>query len=194
MAVEAYEFLEGLESDSEAAEAARAPVRKPSSQPSFRPRPAPNAPQYVTQTQLEASLARVDGKVKTVADGVSTINAKIASIAGALKKEATDRKTTTEGQNKDLNQKLQMLALLPMLIQTPSIPAGTTIGTAGGNNVVTNTALSGPDPNQPMDSLLPLLLVSGLGGTGMGGLGGDSSGSDGGLMMLALVLALSNKS
>jgi|ERR1700683_119488 hypothetical protein len=192
MAVEAYDFLEGLESESEAAEATRGPVRRPSAQPSFRARPPANAPQYVTQTQLEASLARVDGKVKTVADGVSTINAKIGSIAGALKKEATDRKATTEGQNKDLNQKLQMLALLPMLIQTPSIPSGTVIGTAGANNVTTTVPLSGPDPNQTMDSLLPLLLISGLGGTG--GLGGDSSSSDGGLMMLALVLALANKS
>jgi hypothetical protein len=192
MAAEAYDFLEGLESDSEAAEAVRSPVRRPSTQPSFRPRPAPNAPQYVTQTQLEASLARVDGKVKTVADGVSTINSRIASIAGALKKEATDRKTTTEGQNKDLNQKLQMLALLPMLIQTPSATLATPLPVSGGGTAITSVAV--PDTNK-LDSLLPLLLVSGMGGSGGLGFGGDSSsGSDNSLMMLALVLALTKSS
>jgi hypothetical protein len=51
-----------------------------------------------------------------------------------------------------------------------------------------------PDKNQ-LDALLPLLLVTGMGGTGGLSLGGDgsSSGSDGSLMLLALMLAFANK-
>src|SRR5437899_2659036 len=110
-----YETVELFESESEAAE--RAPVRRPSSQPSFRPRPAPGAPNAVTQAQLEAALARVDGKIKTVADGVATINSRATATASLAKKEVTDRKKAEDGLGKDLNQKLQLLALLPLLLQ-----------------------------------------------------------------------------
>ena len=56
-----YEAMEGLESEfeSEAAERARGRIRKPSPQPSFKPRPSPNVPMYVTQPQLEAELSEL---------------------------------------------------------------------------------------------------------------------------------------
>ena len=191
MAFEAVEAFSEWDSESEAAEATR-PIKRPSSQPSFKNRPPTGTPQFVTQTQLEASLTRVDGKVKTVADGVSTINARLATMSSALKKEAEERKKGAEGQNKDLNSKLQMLALLPLLVQpsTKKIDAATPLSSGGQpiNSVVV------PDSNQTLDSLLPLLMVSGLGGSGGLGLGGDSGGSDSSMMMLALVLAMSNKS
>jgi hypothetical protein len=183
-----YEF-DLSELDSEADFSERAPKR-PSSQPSFKPRPAPT-PGGVTQAQLEAALSRVDGKIKTVADGVSTINSRLASIASATKKEIEERKKGLDGQGKDLNQKLQMLALLPLLVQTPSSTLKTPLLDSNGNPTI--TAVSTPDTNT-LDTLLPLLLVSGLGGTSSSGglsLGGD--GSDGGMMLLALALAFANK-
>ena len=194
---EAFESFEGWESESEAAEA-RAPIRKPSSQPSFRPRPAPappSAPQnFVTQLQLEASLARSDGKIKTVADGVSTIQARLAALAAASKKEVDERKKSGDTQGKDLNQKSQMLALLPLLIKAPTIKnpqdsTGQPLQYPGGAPI---TEISAPD-NSTMDALLPLLLVTGMGGTGGLNFGGDASGDGGGMMMLALILAMSNK-
>jgi hypothetical protein len=184
-----YEF-DLAELDSEADFSERAPKR-PSSQPSFKPRPAPGTPGGVTQAQLEAALSRVDGKIKTVADGVSTINSRLASIASATKKEMEERKKGLDGQGKDLNQKLQMLALLPLLVQSPSstLSSATPLKDSNGNTI---TAVSTPDTNT-LDTLLPLLLVSGMGGTSSSGglsLGGD--GSDGGMMLLALALAFSN--
>src|SRR2546421_11586016 len=107
-----YESLDGLESEYEFAE--RRPIPKPSSKPSFQRR---SPPSYVTQVQLEAALARVDGKIKTVTDGVSTINARLNSLSSTLKKENEERKKEVEGQKKDLSQKVQMLALLPLLIK-----------------------------------------------------------------------------
>jgi len=194
---EGLESFEGWESESEAAEA-RAPIRKPSPQPSFRPRPAPappNAPQnFVTQLQLEASLARSDGKIKTVADGVTTIQARLAALAAASKKEADERKKSGDTQGKDLNQKLQMLALLPLLVKAPVIngPVDSVGGKLKDANGADITQLSAPD-NSTLDALLPLLLVTGMGGTGGLNFGGDASGDGGGMMMLALILAMSNK-
>jgi hypothetical protein len=197
MALEALEALEGWESESEAAEAARRPVKKPPSTPSYKPRPSPAAAQYVTQAQLETSLGRVDSKVKIVSDGVGTINAKLASLHTALKKEAEERKKATESQNKDLNQKVQMLSLVPLLLNQSTssltLQSGSTLTASDGSTVNT---ISVPDTNT-LDSMLPLLLISGLGGSGGGfGLGGDSSGGMGdgsSLMLLAVALAASKK-
>ena len=187
------EFMESLESESETAEATPR-IRRPSTQSSFRPRPAPSTtPMYVTQTQLQASLARVDGKIKTVSDGVSTINSRITALSTSFKKEAEERKKQAENQTKDLNQKLQLLALLPVLTPQPSVKliAGNGLLPGGGDL----PAVSVPDTNN-LDALLPVLLVSGLGGSGGGlSLGGDSSsGTDSSMLLLALVLAFANKS
>ena len=192
MASEAEAFSE-WDSESEAAEAAsRRPIRKPSNQSSFKARPAPNAPQYVTQAQLQASLKAVDGKIGTLSSSVGTLTSRQTQLQAGLKKEAQDRKTAGDSANKDLNQKLQLLALLPVLIQPPTqqIFAATT---SGGANTSSFT-VDAQDPSQ-LDSLLPLLLVSGLGGSGGLGLGGDSSsGGDSSILLLALVLAFANKS
>jgi hypothetical protein len=187
--MELSEFIESVgewESESESAEAARgrgAP-RRPSSTPSFKPRPAPsNTLQYVTQTQLEAALARSDAKVKTVADGVSTIHARVHAVSAATRKEADERKKAFDSQNKDLNQKLQLMAMLPVLIT----PKTKTVLDADG---VTHDEVVVPDDSS-LNKLLPLLLVTGMGG--MGGISGSSDSSgDGGnsMMMMALVLAL----
>jgi hypothetical protein len=183
--MELSELFEGAgewESESEAAEATRGRgnVRRPSSQPSFKPRPAPGAPQYVTQAQLEAALTRSDGKIKTVADGVTQINTRLNGLAVAAKKEADERKKTLDSQNKDINQKLQLMAMLPVLTTPPSV----TVKDINNNNQ--NVLV--PDTSS-LDKLLPLLLVTGMGG--IGGFGGDSSGDSGsGMMMMALVLAL----
>jgi hypothetical protein len=217
MAVEWESEVYESESESEAATEARAPVRRPSGAPSFRPRPVPTqgTQNFVTQTQLEAALARSDGKIKTVAEGVATINARLAAVAAAAKKEAEQRKKAVDTTGKDLNQKLQLLALLPLII-TPkeiknpqvAIPANTAMTanitpgssgsisfaspvplllTDGSSNPVTHIS----EPHRgTLDALLPLLLVTGVGTPGGGfSLGGDG-GADSSMMLLALALAI----
>lgn len=174
-----YESFADWEAELESEAAERARVKKPSSQPSFKQRPSPSTPMYVTQTQLEAALSRVDGKIKTVSDGVSTINSRLTSLSTSLKKEADARKKTTESQGKDLNNKVMMLSILPALVQpTFTIPA---IGSGGAPQQTISA-----NPNA-LGLLLPLLAVV---GTGTGD--GTSSSSDNSMMfmMLALVLAM----
>jgi|SRR5580704_13341590 hypothetical protein len=184
-----YDFeLEELDSEGEFSEKA-APKRPPSSS-SYKPRPSGGTPPAVTQAQLEAALSRVDGKIKTVADGVSTISSRVNALSATAKKEAEARKKGVDNTSKDLNQKLQMLALLPLLIQTPTATLSVPLATTGGGTV---TQIATPDPNGSLDSILPLLLVSGLGSSGTsGGLSLDGSGSDGGILLLALALAFAN--
>jgi hypothetical protein len=185
--MELSELFEGAgewESESEAAEAARGrtPPRRPSSQPSFKPRPSPAAPQYVTQAQLEAALARSDGKIKTIADGVSTISARVNAASTAARREAEERKKAVDAQGKDLNQKMQLMAMLPVLI-TPK--TAQVVDTGGA----TDTVVLADDSS--LNKLLPLLLVTGMGGVGGFGASGDGSGDSNSMMMMAMVLALS---
>lgn len=190
-----YEAMEGWESefDSEAARGGKG-IRKPSSAPSFKQRPAPSTPAYVTQPQLEAALGRVDGKIKTVSDGMSTINSRLTALSAAVKKEADERKKATS-QNADLNQKLQLLALMPLLVQ-PSTGTLTGTGLFINNNPIPATGLpiALPDPSGTLDSILPMLMVSGMGSGSSGGLNlGGGDGSDGSMLIMALALAFANR-
>jgi hypothetical protein len=191
--------LDLSELDSEAAEAdysEKAAPKRPSSASSYKPRPAQGTPQGVTQAQLEAALARVDGKIKTVADGVSTISSRINSLATAAKKEADVRKKTTDNTAKDLNSKLQMLALLPLLVQpsTAQLNLGASGGTVTVGGVTSTTAsVTVADPNPTLDAILPLLLVSGTGSPSSSGGFGLGDGSDGSMLLLALALAFAGK-
>jgi hypothetical protein len=190
-----YDFeLEELDSEAEFSEKA-APKRPPSTS-SYKARPSGGTPPAVTQAQLEAALSRVDGKIKTVADGVSTISSRVNALGATAKKEAEARKKGVDNTNKDINQKLQLLALLPLLVQ-PSVAniggSGVTLTDSSGAAITTPAKIALADPNSTLDSILPLLLVSGLGSSSTsGGLSLDGSGSDGGMLLLALALAFAN--
>jgi hypothetical protein len=195
MAYPETEFEAEWETEFEGEAARRGGPPKPSSKPSFKPRPTQATPMYVTQPQLEAALTRVDGKIKTVSEGVSTINSRLASLAAAAKKEAEERKKTTESQGKDLNQKLMMLAILPALVQpTFNIPAQNITLTAaqtGGTGAIT-TAVTIPGQSNisststALTAMLPVLAIAGTGTDG--GFGSDNST----MMMMALAVALSH--
>jgi hypothetical protein len=188
MPLEAEVFdMEGLDEGEAAEFAEAAPRRGPRIGSSFTPRSFGQQPP-VSQGQLQAALGRVDNNLRKVSDVETAINSRVSSLAAATKKETSERKKALDSQVKDLNQKLQMLALLPLLITPPSVAlvAGNALLGPGKDLA----AVSVPDSSK-LDAILPLLLVSGLGGTGSSGglFGGDGGGSDSGLLLLALVLA-----
>jgi hypothetical protein len=195
MALEAEAFdMEGLDEGEAAEFAEAAPRRGPRIGSSFAPRSFGQQPP-VSQGQLQAALGRVDGNLRKVSDVETAISSRVSSLAAATKKETADRKKALDAQVKDLSEKLQLLALFPLLLQAPTLSnpqAGGQPLKDGSGNVI--TSISAPDPSK-LDAILPLLLVSGMGtstGTGGGGLlGGDGGG--GSLLLLALVLAFSGK-
>jgi hypothetical protein len=191
MALEAEALdMEGLDEGEAAEFAEAAPRRGPRIGSSFVPRSFGQQPP-VSQGQLQAALGRVDNSLKKVSDVETAISARVSSLTSAAKKETAERKKAIEAQVKDLNQKLQLLALLPILVQAPTATLAAPLALQGGGTV---TSISTPDTSK-LDAILPLLLVSGFGGsTGAGGglLGGDG-GSDSSLLLLALVLAFTGK-
>ena len=130
-------------------------------------------------------MSRVGDQLKRNSSAIGTVNSRVNTVSSAEKKDNEDRRKDF----KDINQKIQLLALLPLLVR----PSTATLGTAAIPSPVTDAA--GNPVNQvltpeasTLNTILPLLLISGLGGSGGLGLGGDS-GSDSGLLLMALVLA-----
>lgn len=182
-------FLDTLEFD-ESDERARprgrrgqTPLRTPSPQSSFQPRPSPTT---VTQAQLQAAVKTLDGKITTLAGNVKTLETRTTSvaaeqdrIAAGLRKEIEERKKNTEGIRRDLQQTKTLSVLLPMISQkTEDVVKrdGTTV------KVVTQ-------PSDSLSSVLPFLLLmggnSGDSAPGGGMLGGDSSNT----LLLAVLLS-----
>jgi hypothetical protein len=200
-----YEADEALDEMFEADEAdeadeAATPWRRRPPRPSvasgrglYRPRPTT---QYVTQTQLEAALAKVGGQIRTNSSAISTLNNRVAGASAVAKKEAADRKKDTTALKNNLSQTQQMAAIMPLLTQPQHITVSETIDDDNGNaQIPTGTELL-VNGNNTTSLLLPLLLMTSVGGdssSGGGGLFGGGGGDNSTLLMLALVLGLGNK-
>jgi hypothetical protein len=133
----------------------------------------------VTQTQLQTALAKVSADVKTNGDAIKTVNARLNTLSSeqaqqvaTLRRESAERKKADAAIRAD-QKKIRELAVLQVLLQKPP-----TLDVTRDGGQVTDVTLK-----QSNDSLLPILL--------MGGLGGDSSGggSDNSMMMMALLLS-----
>ena len=180
-----YEFVEG-ESESEAAEARRwTPPRRASGAGLYKP-PVKMNGAGVSQTQLAAAMARVGDQLKQNSAAVSTVNSRVNTVSGAEKKDNEKREKDIKG----INEKIQLLTLLPLLIRPPTytIPAQSITDTAGDTSPA-NALSIGADPTSPTNALLPLLLIGGMGGSG--GLGSSSDGSMDSTTLLILALVLS---
>lgn len=157
------------------------PGQLPAGKGLFTPRPTG---QYATQAQLQAGLNRVGAEIRKTAQAIKTMTAQInknnSDLAAANARQdaeiarlSSDMKKTGEGGKKQ-NEMFMLMSLLQKQPELEVKNAGARIETS--ESVVNNVQL------KKQDNLLPLLLMSGMGGTG----GGDNN-------MMLMVLALSGK-
>lgn len=189
-------FLDNLEFDESDERSRRGgrrnqqPLRTPSPQSSFQPRPSQN---YVTQAQLQAAVKTLDGKITTLASNVKTLETRTNSVAAeqdrvaaSLRKEIEERKKGSEGIRRDLQQTKTLSVLLPFMTQkVQELPLLDKDGRETGKVKVLT------QPDDSMRTMLPFLLLMG-GGTssetsGGGGLMGDNT------MMLMMAVMLSDR-
>ena len=179
-----FEMDESDESD-ESDEARRGRRRRagarpkvPSGQGLYKPRPTGN---YVTQVQLKSAMDRVGSQIKTNADATKAVNTRVNVVNDRIDKETSTRKK----ENADLNKKIkkgQEASLLPLLLQKAPEKETRTLAGVTVNGVPNQTLEVVTNVKQPSDNLLPLLLIMGMGGGGMG-----SDDSSMGLMAIALL-------
>jgi len=148
----------------------RPPVRTALRQNAYQPRPNPAAnANVVTQAQLKAALARVNGQIATNSHAIKTVDGRVrglsseqARITASLRKEIAERKKQEEATRKEIQATKELAAFLPIISQ--------------GN------------------PLIGLLAVGGLGGGSPFGGGGGSDSSNNGLMFAIVLSTLFNKS
>src|SRR5688572_22423807 len=179
-----FEMDESDESD-ESDEARRGRRRRagarpkvPSGQGLYKPRPTGN---YVTQVQLKSAMDRVGSQIKTNADATKAVNTRVNVVNDRIDKETSTRKK----ENADLNKKIkkgQEASLLPLLLQKAPEKEVKTLAGVTVNGVPNQTVEVVTNVKQASDNLLPLLLIMGMGGGGMG-----SDDSSMGLMAIALL-------
>jgi hypothetical protein len=158
----------------------RGPVRTPTRQSSFAPRP-PAAP--ASQSQVQAAAKNLDTKIDTLSNAVKTLETRTNGLAAeqertavALRKEMAERKKSADGIRGDLQQTKTLGVLLPFITQKQ-----VTIQNAEGNDV----KVLAPVENQLAGMLPLLLLLSPSGGAdGTKGPFGDTMG----VVLLASVL------
>ncbi|GGO30512.1 hypothetical protein [Deinococcus humi] len=180
--LDSFEFDESDERARSRGRRNQTPVRTPSSQSSFQPRPSSNT---VTQAQLQAAVRTLDGKITTLAGSVKTLETRTSSVAAeqdrmaaALRKEMEERKKSSDGIRRDLQQTKTLAVLLPMISQKTE-----DVVRADGT-----TAKVVTQPSDSLSSILPFMLLmggnSGDSSSGGGLLGGDSSST----LLLAVLL------
>lgn len=183
-------FLDNLEFDESDERSRRGgrrnqqPLRTPSPQSSFQPRPSQN---YVTQAQLQAAVKTLDGKITTLASNVKTLETRTNSVAAeqdrlsaALRKEVEERKKTTDAIRRDLQQTKTLSVLLPLMTQKAE-----DFQKRDGTPIKVLT-----QPSDSLRTMLPFLLL-------MGGPSGEASSGSGPLgdntMLLMMAVLLSDR-
>lgn len=162
-------------------------VRPPSraaSRPSTVPRPSGS---YVTQTQFTIELQRIRTEMKKSAEDVTrAINTTINKINAVNKAQDVQLNEISARQKRDMDrlkrqtkQSQDMFMIMTLLQDKPKLV------TTKVNDV---DVVTGYDPNEK-DSLLPILLLSGMGDVG----DKDDSQDSGSMNTVLLALALSDK-
>lgn len=156
------------------------PGQLPAGKGLFKARPTG---QFATQAQLQAGLNRVGAEIRKTAQAIKTMTAQInknnsdltaanARQDSEIAKISSDLKKTGEGGKKQN----EMMMLMTLLQKQPELEVKT------GGNAVAAKVITDNVQFKKQDNLLPLLLMSGMGGMG----GGDNN-------MMLVALALSGK-
>lgn len=119
----------------------------------------------VSQTQLQAALARVGEDVKKLAASVKSLEARADTTISRINK-----------QNQGLGQ---MAMMMPMLMKKTVTITGTTLA-AGGLKEGTRVMI---DDNDSMSMLLPFMMMGSFGSTPQNGTGGQND-----MMMMAMMM------
>jgi hypothetical protein len=134
----------------------RPPVRTPTRQSSFMPRPSPSV---ASQGQVQAATKNLDAKIETLSNAVKALETRTTALsagqdrlAAGLSKELEGRKKGTTALQADLQSTKTLAAILPLIT---SSTVNATIDTDTGSKEVKVVTAS----DNQLTSLLPFLLL-----------------------------------
>jgi hypothetical protein len=153
--------------------------RRPSPASPTRPYapPRPGTGNTISRQEFQQALAGVRTDMQRNATAIRAVGDQITSLATRTRQEIAGLRTESRGGS-------QLMNLLPLLA-TPTPITTTGVDSVGGVSVPVGTRIArAPDP---MMTILPLLLSSGMGGQGTGGQSGQGMDQS---AMLVLALAM----
>lgn len=191
---ESDEIYESDESDEMEARRRRGrqPVRVARPSTYVTPRAPAGQQQYVTEAQLQAALARVGAQIRTNSTAIRQVNGRADTLANDQRRQVAAQRRENGAIRRDVRQTRELAAILPLLTPRPqSVALSTAVANLPqGERVVVDRG------TDTLSSLLPILLLGGLGGSSpspSGNGAGAGTGSEGGMdqsMLLVLALVL----
>jgi hypothetical protein len=140
---------------------------------------------YVTNAVFQTALDKVRADVATNARGIAHVGSQHDALSKRTRAEVKSIRAEITRTRDETRNTLQMLAILPLL----SAGGSTQAEAPGGTGTVTVST-----PPDSMSQVLPLLMLSGFGGTS--GSGGSSSGGgmDSGMMLMVALMSAQPRS
>lgn len=186
---EADEF-ESDESDESDEARRRRGGRRPPVRTARRGNAVPQRPAagFATKAELTATANRLDARIATNSTAIKSVEGRVNTLSSDTSKLRTDL-NKIQGSVNDVRN---MSMLMPLLSSTKTREATADVPGAGivkGDKVVV-------DSGDSFSRILPLMLFSGgLGGSssGQSGSGGMFGGDSGGIMLVAMMIAMQDK-
>jgi len=132
---------------------------------------------YVTTAVFQTAMDKVRADVATNAKAVANVGSQHDALSKRTRSEVKAIHEQAKRDREGTANTLQMLAILPML----SSGGTAQVDAAAGGTVTVAT------PPDSMSQVLPLLMLSGFGGTS--GSGGSGTGMDSGMMLAVAMMA-----
>jgi hypothetical protein len=145
--------------------------------------PPPQNKGYVTTAVFQTAMDKVRADVATNAKAIATVGSQHDALSKRTRSEVKSLHEQAKHDREATANTLQMLAILPLL----SSGGTTQVDAAGGGTVTVAT------PPDSMSQILPLLMLSGFGGTSGSG-GSSSGGMDSGMMLAVALMAAQPRS
>jgi hypothetical protein len=141
--------------------------------------PPPQSKGYVTTAVFQTAMDKVRADVATNARAIANVGSQHDALSKRTRSEVKALREQATRDREATANTLQMLAILPLL----SSGGSTQAEAPGGSGTVTVAT-----PPDSMSQILPLLLLSGFGGTSGSG-GSNSGGMDSGMMLAVALMA-----
>lgn len=180
-AIEDYESTDWPEADWTEADWTEA--RKPKAPTPQKYSPPATNKGYVTNAVFQTAMDKVRADVAANRTAITNVGSRVDRLSKRAEAEVKKLRDQVKQDREATANTLQMLAILPML----SAGGSTTVLAPGpGGETTTPTTVTVATPASTTTEILPLLLLSGFGGSGSGG---SSGGMDTGMLLAVAMMA-----
>lgn len=183
-AIEDYEAASDWEDWPEAGDWSEARKKRAPTPQKYSP-PAANKG-YVSNATFQTAMDKVRADVAANRTAITNVGSRVDTLSKRTQAEVKKLRDQTSRDRDSTASTLQMLAILPLLSQGGTTTA---LGPGPDGKVTDPVPIQVATPASTTTEILPLLMLSGFGGSTSGG-SGSVGGMDSGMMLAVAMIAL----